>query len=250
MQYLGGKTRIAKQLAAEIDKVRRPGQLVWDAFCGGLSMSRALLKNGPVISTDACAPLIALYRAVQNGWEPPIEVDEAAYRAARTLPDSNPMKAFCGFGCSFGGKWFAGFIGARSHCSPAGAARALKRDCPGLFFGQVDFLAEEPRALDAVLYLDPPYAGTTGYPGAPSFNHAHFQARALQWSAFVPVFVSEYAFPFGVCVAGLEKAKSVAGGNGGGRVGVERLFYLAPGNTTAPDTLCTPGAVTTQKAEE
>jgi len=61
VQYLGGKTRIAKQIAAEIDKVRRPGQLVWDAFCGGLSVSRALMKNGPVLSTDACAPLIALY---------------------------------------------------------------------------------------------------------------------------------------------------------------------------------------------
>lgn len=105
MQYLGGKTRIAKQIAAEIDKVRRPGQLVWDAFCGGLSMSRALLKNGPVLSTDACAPLIHLYCAVQNGWGPPSEVSEATYRAAKSLPDTDPMKAFCGFACSFGGKF-------------------------------------------------------------------------------------------------------------------------------------------------
>jgi site-specific DNA-adenine methylase len=67
MQYMGGKTRIAKQIAAEIDKVRKPGQLVWDAFCGGLSVSVALSKNGPVLASDACAPLISLYKAVQEG---------------------------------------------------------------------------------------------------------------------------------------------------------------------------------------
>ena len=49
MQYLGGKTRIAKQLAEVIDRVRPKSAWVWDAFCGGLSMSVALSKNGPCV---------------------------------------------------------------------------------------------------------------------------------------------------------------------------------------------------------
>ncbi len=121
MRYMGGKSRIAKQIAAVIDEHRQPGQLVWDAFCGGLSMSVALSKKGPVLASDACAPLIALYKAVQEGWDPPTEVSRQTYMAAKLLPDSDPMKAFCGFGCSFGGKWFGGYGGPSLH-HPTGLA--------------------------------------------------------------------------------------------------------------------------------
>lgn len=63
MQYLGGKSRIAKHLAAEIDRVRKPGEWIWEPFCGGLSMTVALSKNGPVWATDANPALIALYQS-------------------------------------------------------------------------------------------------------------------------------------------------------------------------------------------
>jgi DNA adenine methylase len=237
MQYLGGKTRIAKHIAAEIDKVRRPGQLVWDAFCGGLSVSRALLKNGPVLSTDACAPLIHLYRAVQNGWQPPTEVDEATYRATRSLPDTNPMKAFCGFGMSFGAKWFGGLSRPRpKYARPAeGAARVLRRDVVGLTFGLLDFMSETPRALDGVLYLDPPYQGTTGYDGAAPFNSVAFAARVAEWARFVPVFVSEYTFPLGSVVwQGESKTTVACGMTGAPKIALEKLFYLGPPKKTAP----------------
>jgi DNA adenine methylase len=237
VRYLGGKTRIAKQLAAEIDKVRRPGQLVWDAFCGGLSMTRALAVNGPVYSTDACAPLINLYRAVQTGWDPPTEVDEATYRAAKLLPDTDPMKAFCGFGCSFSGKWFAGYAKRSSGTktggpyNPVKASRnAIVKDCVGLSLDIVDFTAVKPHSTDAVLYLDPPYIGTAEYVGCAPFNHVIFYDRVREWSAHCHVFVSEYQMPFGHVVFEVEKAKSVAGGNGGGRVGVERLYFIERGS--------------------
>ena len=235
MRYLGGKTRIAKQLAAEIDKVRRPGQWVWDAFCGGLSMTKALSVHGPVYSTDACVPLIALYRAVQAGWDPPSEVDEAAYRAARDLPDTDPMKAFCGFGCSFGGKWFGGYARGENRNWASECKRGLLRDarCAGLEFACADWLTSQPRALDGVLYLDPPYAGTTGYAGAPPFDHAAFYRRVAEWSAYGPVFVSEYEMPFGVEVWNAPKRKTVDGRGGGvacGQVATERLYYIAKGS--------------------
>jgi DNA adenine methylase len=235
MHYLGGKTRIAKQLAAEIDKVRRPGQLVWDAFCGGLSMSVALSKNGPVLSTDACAPLITLYRAVQAGWDPPSTVSEEQYRAARSLPDTDPMKAFCGFGCSFGGKWFGGYARDGAGRNYAGQARAaLMRDAPKLRFGSLNFLAQPLMAFDFLVYLDPPYRGMTGYPGAGPFNHDLFQARAVEWSRVAPVFVSEYEFP-GVCVWEGRQATTIGcGRNGGSFQAVERLFYLPKQNAPEP----------------
>jgi DNA adenine methylase len=227
VQYLGGKTRIAKQIAAEIDRVRRPGQLVWDAFCGGLSVSVALRANGPVLSTDACAPLIALYQAVQAGWVPPHEVSETTYRAARDLPDSDPMKAFCGFGCSFGGKWFGGYGRGKAH--PNGlagyAARGLAASVQGLTIRQVDFLSVAPRPLDAIIYLDPPYKGTTGYGQA--FDHEAFYTLMRRWAEFCPVFVSEYSLPFGTEVWSRASKTKVNGGlSGAAKDAIERLYLV------------------------
>jgi DNA adenine methylase len=241
MQYMGGKTRIAKQLAEVIDRVRRPGELVWDPFCGGLSMAVALSKNGPVWATDVNAALINLYKAVQSGWVPPTEVSKETYTAAKSLPDTDPMKAFCGFGCSYGGKWFGGQAMPRvyektatchgGNCDyPAMAGRALKRDVVCVQgFDTGDFLSVQPQPLDAVLYLDPPYRGTTGYTGSPPFNHELLVQRVRDWAGCgVHTFVSEYEFPLGRVVFEKEKTKTVAGGSGGGRVGLERLYYLGP----------------------
>ena len=232
MRYLGGKSRIAKQLSGVIDSIRHPGQLVWDAFCGGLSMSVALRKKGPVWSTDACVPLISLYQAVQAGWSVKTEVPREAYAAAKSLPDSDPMKAFCGFGCSFSGKWFGGYAAPfPTDRTPHGAAlRALKRDCAAGRFEVLDFLSVQPQPCEAILYLDPPYAGTTGYDGAPPFDAARFIQRVRDWSRWTHVFVSEYAFPIGECVWASE-CRTTAGGKSGHGSAVERLFYVGP--TTA-----------------
>lgn len=237
MRYLGGKTRIAKQLAVEIDKVRRPGQWVWDAFCGGLSMSVALSKNGPVYSTDACVPLIALYRAVQAGWDPPSEVTREQWTAAKSLPDTDPMKAFCGFGCSMSGAWFKAYAkddipgepGFKSRFYARATRNGLLQDVPRCTaLDTVSFLDVHPRELDGVLYLDPPYAGTAGYDGAPPFDHGRFVARVREWSAFAPVFVSEYDFPLGVEVWSREQKAWIR--NSRGPAQIERLYYIAKGD--------------------
>jgi DNA adenine methylase len=241
VRYLGGKTRIAKQIAAEVDRVRRPGQLVWDAFCGGLSVSRALLKNGPVLSTDACAPLIALYRAVQNGWQPPTEVSEETWRAARALPDSDPMKAFCGFGCSFGGRYFQGFARGAGRNWADECRRGLLRDVPGLCFGRLDFLQQTPHSFDGVLYLDPPYEGTKTYAGLPAFNSQVLWDRAREWAEFCPVFVSEYQGPpeFSVCLS-LAHKQTVAPAQSGDRADtIEKLFLKMPEKGRQPCRIAT-----------
>jgi DNA adenine methylase len=207
MRYLGGKSRIAKQLAAVIDQYREPGQWVWDPFCGGLSMAAALSAKGPVLASDANPALIALYQAVRDGWQPPTEVSREQYAAARQLPDSDPLKAFCGFGCSFGGVWFAGQAAPRYNTArvprlysmESSSANILRRDVPKVpEFAMIDFLAVEPHDSGMVLYLDPPYRGTTGYAATGPFDHARFDARARQWAEFGPVFVSEYDFPGGI----------------------------------------------------
>lgn len=239
MRYLGGKSRIAKYIAAEINKVRRPGQLVWDAFCGGLSVSVALSKHGPVLATDANAALINLYKAVQNGWQPPAEVSKETWLAAKLLPDTDPMKAFCAIGCSYGGDWSGGYandrkaypehsIKATSHASSS--RNALKRQVPKVAsFACVDFLSSEPKGTETVIYCDPPYSGTTRYTATGFFDDAAFLSKLASWSAFADVFVSEYDFPIGIQIwerpspgGCCLKTKAAA---------TERLYHLPKGST-------------------
>ena len=228
MQYLGGKSRIAKQIAAVIDRERRPGQPVWDAFCGGLSTAVALSVKGPVWCSDANAALINLYRAVKAGWDPPTEVSKETYRAAKFLPDTDPLKAFCGFGCAFAGKWFGGFAasGARNYAAQARAA--LLRDVPRVAaFAHADALRQSIDVDVAAVYADPPYAGTTGYAAVEALDRAAFEAAVCTWAQRVQVFVSEYSFPHGVCVWEGEQTTTVnAGQSKSGFRAVERLYRV------------------------
>lgn len=62
----------------------------------------------------------------------------------------------------------------------------------------IDFLEHEPDPdFDGVIYCDPPYRGTTPYPGVRPFDHERFYRRVREWSEITRVFVSEYSMPFG-----------------------------------------------------
>lgn len=240
MQYMGGKTRIAKQIAAEIDKVRKPGQLVWDAFCGGLSVSVALSKKGPVLASDACAPLINLYKAVQEGWDPPTEVSKETYMAAKLLPDTDPMKAFCGFGCSFAGKWFGGYapngrIGTYTRGQNKGrvvinrphqaSAKKLLLNVPAVSkFKCIDFLSS--MALADIIYCDPPYGNTQTYSAVANFDRSLFISHVVELSKKATIFVSEYEFPIGQTIW----ERKAPGGNCLAPNAIERLYHIPKGS--------------------
>jgi DNA adenine methylase len=189
-------------------------------------MAVALSMKGPVFASDIHAPLIALYSAVRAGWDPPASVDAETYAAARALPDSDPLKAFAGFGCSYGGKWFGGYAKANPD-HPRGyathARSALLRDCMRLAdVACLDFFAVEPGPAEFVIYLDPPYAGTTGYAGVAPFDHDRFVQRVRAWAEHTPVFVSEYDFPIGECVAEIQTSAEKRLRQGA----VERLYFV------------------------
>lgn len=228
MNYLGGKSRIAREIA-EIVNDERGGRLFWDPFCGGLSVAAALAHGGgPGIVSDAFTPLISLYSAVAGGWAPPESLTEAEYSAAKHAPDSDPIKAFAGFGCSFGGKWFGGYARSLGRNYAAETRRALLKRIEairGCALGCVDFLGVEPHAREIVIYADPPYAGATSY--ALAFDSARFWERVRSWERVgVPVFVSEYACPVPHRVV-WEKTHSlsVCGGSRSA-ARVERLFRV------------------------
>src|SRR5688572_3668904 len=224
MRYPGGKTRAIAGIVSAIKASGAEGPF-WEPFCGGLGASPGLVAEfGPGLHSDVNAALIALYRAVGDGWQPPERVSEAEYVAARSLPDTNPMKAFCAVAGSFGGKWFGGYARGEGRNFFAEGRRALLRDVPQLSRPFVaSFLAAPIVDGLGFLYCDPPYAGTLPYRGAPPFDSAAFWARAEQWSAVCPVFVSEYAAPAGWrCIWAREQKTTIA--IGAGKTAVECLW--------------------------
>lgn len=181
----------------------------WEPFCGGLSVSVHLAKYGPGVVSDANPALIALYQAVIAGWDPPTAVSREEYQAAKSLPESDPRKAFIGFGCSFGGKWFGGYAESGknwnhrdqrwdTHDYAKATAKALFRDMRAIANCAVaclSFFDVDPRTSPTpeCIYADPPYEGTTGYSAVAPFDHGRFWTYCQEWaSRGARVFVSEY----------------------------------------------------------
>ena len=240
MRYVGGKSRHAKEIA----RVIAPRGVWWDAFCGGFSVSEALMRYGPGVASDAHPALISMYQAIQGCWTPPRSITAEQYRAARDLPDSDPLKAFIGFGCSFGGKWFGGQAkdAPKSNDFPARAsadgltklrnypresADVLAIDLASVQILRLDFLDIDPFPVPGLtIYCDPPYQGTQEY-STGAFDHARFWARAQAWAALgVRVFVSEYACPVPHRVVWEKRVTSALQGGAKAVARLEKLFAL------------------------
>lgn len=196
MNYFGGKQRIAGQLAPFIQSRLASGQAFVDLFCGATNVV-SRIRADTRIANDACAPLIALHRAVQGGWQPPTTVTEDEYRAARSLPDDDPRKAFIGFGCSFSGKWFGGYARNKTERNYAANARnsLLKKHAN---LRDVVFTAGDYRDVvlpdRSLVYCDIPYRGTTAYGATGAFDHeAFYKWASAARQAGHDVLVSEYA---------------------------------------------------------
>lgn len=224
MRYLGGKYRI-RQHVAEVVARYGGGRPVWEPCCGGLNSAGA--HEGPVWCSDAEESLIALYRAVAAGWDPPAYVSEETYRAAKALAVTDPLHGFCAYGCSFGGKRWGGFASDDTARNYARSARAaLLRDVGKIALGGgsfflSDFLSIDPQPHGCVLYLDPPYRGTTGY--GMRFDHDLLLERVLDWALYGPVLVSEYDLPIGVEVWSKERNAEL---RGKAQTRTEKIFLL------------------------
>ena len=202
MRYMGSKAGISKEIAPLLMDGHGQDMLYIEPFVGGANMIDAIPASVRRIGYDVNPYLIALWRAVSNGWTPPETVTEQEYNDAKNNQDKDPVfSAWAGFACSFGGKWFGGYARGnkpdgtpRNH--PEEAYRNAMKQFPALrgvqFQCRSVFDIELPGR--ATIYCDPPYAGTTKY--RTGFDHDKF----YDWCRFQAmsghrVFVSEYAMP-------------------------------------------------------
>ncbi len=196
MQYLGGKSKIRKELSKFLESVRLEGQTYFEPFCGGGWVLQEM--SGKRVASDGNKALIAMYLSLQDGWIPPEFVSEEQYKQVKLVSNINdPLYAFCGFGVSFAGKWWGGY--ARSSdkvCYAATSKRSLLKQLP--LIRDVEFvqgLYNEHSPEGMLIYCDPPYANTTQYGAFDGFDHKSFWDKMREWSKCNTVVVSEYEAP-------------------------------------------------------
>ena len=176
MQYMGGKVRIAKYLVPVLQERLKDKETFVDLFCGSCNIISAI-KAPNRIANDLHKELIALHKAVQQGWVPPIFVSEDDHRQARhskVIPDY--LKAFIGFGCSFAGGYFNGYArckrGDNYALQSANSLIKKHQNMKDVHFFNLNY-SEVNIPSNSLVYCDIPYKDTTKY-STDSFDHSSF----------------------------------------------------------------------------
>lgn len=232
MKYMGSKARHAKEILRVIEPYRKPDQAWVEPFVGGANMIDKV--EAPLrIGGDFNEYVIALFQALQEGWEPPkaLTEDEYQYYSKFRDTENKAMVSYVGFPCSYGAKWFGGYCrskdGNRDYVGEA--YRNVTKQLP--LIRDVIFLHgsydELPIPDDSLIYCDPPYEGTTKY--RDDFNHGKFWQWCRDMSdAGHTVFISEYNAPADFVAIWEKTVNSSLTKNTGGKKATEKLFVYIP----------------------
>jgi DNA adenine methylase len=216
MNYIGGKHKQGAAIARIIRPYLKGGSLYIEPFCGAMGSASALAKildpslGVRMTLSDSHEALITLWRSVQAGWIPPTEVSEELYYQHKAVQDpTDPLTAFIGFGCSFGGKYFGGYkrnykggalptVGPirRGACSCSRdlvlrRIETLKSHNPVILCSDYRHFKD---TVGAVFYLDPPYINGTKQSKF-TFDHDEFWDFARKLSVNNHVFITEFEAP-------------------------------------------------------
>lgn len=234
MIYTGSKRLLAKYIVPILKSARKPGQWYVEPFVGGANMLEHF--DGPRIANDNNQYLIAMWRALTNGWQPPTNVSESEYYAIKQAQGNYPpeLVAWVGITCSFGAKWFGSyarggnFAGDRSQNYAQSAWNSVQRQLPKL--QNVNWVCRDYNDLTmfpgSLIYCDPPYASVQHY--KEKINHADFwQWCRIKVSEGHTLYVSEHQAPGDFqCVWEKEVTNNLKMAHLGKRV--ERLFTYVP----------------------
>ena len=116
MRYAGSKSKFANELVPIICKNMTDEKIYIEPFCGGCNMmSNVPSKNK--IGSDINVYVIKMWKQLQSGWIPPMDVSEDEYyRLKRMYQSKNiyddetmALIGYVGNACSNGSAWFNGY---------------------------------------------------------------------------------------------------------------------------------------------
>ncbi len=235
MRYTGNKSRIAKLILPIILKDRKPNQYYVEPFVGGANLIDKV--EGLRIGADSNEYVIELLKSLQDGWTPPDRISREEYYYIKENKDENKaLTAWVGVCCSYGGKWFGGFLSdyQESKRTKNGrlpnhqdeARRGVLKQVANLT--SIHFIHSDYAFLEipenSIIYCDPPYMNTVKYKDEIGYSHFWNWCRSMHHEGHT-IFVSEYEAPSDfTCVWSKEVSNTLSKQNK--FKSVEKLFTL------------------------
>ena len=167
-------------------------------FCGACNVESKVKGFNRIICNDNQPYLIALFKALQEGYDLPEIVTEEDYYYVKEHKDENPaLTGFVGFACSFGGKWFGGYARDKAQVNYAlRGKRSLATKMKTLMDAEFTCLDYRDVILPdgCIVYCDPPYNNTTKYANG-DFDTAQFWEYIREKSQDHIIYISELEAP-------------------------------------------------------
>lgn len=208
MRYYGGKGIHGKKISQIlINYVKLKGFDIsnityLEPFCGALGVFRhiaPLVKKS--YANDNSKDLIMLWKMVSTNKFKNPNIDHQRWTYLKHQTKSSAERAFAGFGCSFGGTWFNGYI-PNSNDSTYNTLNRISDNIKNSKFSCLDYVDFLKKVIDTketyLIYLDPPYKNTCNNPYINySFNHDQFWkiVKLLSREKNILVVVSELNAP-------------------------------------------------------
>jgi site-specific DNA-adenine methylase len=215
MRKYGGKSanghRIAKVLKQFMKKHKGKYKNYVEPFCGmwgvGKHLIKKLHKYGiKAYASDGCEDLILLLREIRDGtFKDPGYITKQRWYQLKYSTIPSAERAVAGFGYSYMGVWFNGYLADAFH-DPNYLYTNLLSFAPLLEKVKMRY-SDYHKAMRgikgrSVIYCDPPYEGSACKFGSTyGIDHKAFKRRVKKWKQQGhAVFISSHEFPMGKLV--------------------------------------------------
>jgi DNA adenine methylase len=208
--YQGGKKRLSTMIHSEITKFEydhyKCNKLPYmEPFMG---MASVMSKFGTdddrdLYGTDINEDVVELWKALQNGWKPPLHVSITKYNKLKQETKPSAARGFVGSACSFGGQFFMGYKsiydsqGKEKNYAEIGWG-SIQKVLPSLL--RVNVLDscsyDQLKPSGMLIYCDPPYKDNKIHTRFfQNFDHELFWNVMREWSKNNLVIISELQAP-------------------------------------------------------
>lgn len=209
MRYFGGKSKLGKILTNVIisylhEKGINTKETIYiEPFCGALGLMKYIVDYfEKCYANDLCKDLIMLHKQVKSGTFKNPKITKEKWMEYKFTNKSSAERAFAGFGCSFGGSFFNGYINdSTNNDMTYSSIIKMKSKIQKITFSNKDyydflkcFKFESNKKY--VIYFDPPYKNTSCQPW-PEFDSNKFWTIVKKLGSYknITVIVSEKSAP-------------------------------------------------------
>ena len=151
---------------------------------------------------DANKDIILMWKAIQNGWNPPSNCSKKEYEMLKSQKSHSAERGFIGVACSYGGIFFVGYRGNQTFNSNTissskrakGVVTKIGQNLDNVKFSCSDYKSLCPKNM--LIYVDPPYIDNKYIQSKYfQFDHEEFWNIIRIWSKNNLVVISERKAP-------------------------------------------------------